>query len=78
MIGELEFAIVDHDLDEIAQLPALDFLPLAVWRDGAVVMLGRFEDARPLERILLLFPSWRVRRDAGQATGVAVAQTVSP
>ncbi len=74
-IGEREYSIVELVNEEAWPLPlAADCVPLATWRDGRVVRLDRLEDARPLERLLMLYPLWQLRRDHVSLPAAALAR----
>jgi Trk K+ transport system NAD-binding subunit len=81
-IGNLEYSIVDfrHGAT-LTEPPSPNCIMLAAWRDERVVRIERFEDARPFERVLLLFPVWEIRRDALPSVADAtepLAQNVAP
>ncbi len=77
-IGELEYSIVEHLHGEtLTEPPSPHCIPLGAWRDGRTVRLERFADARPFDRILLLYPVWEIARETLRASGVT-ARSVAP
>jgi Trk K+ transport system NAD-binding subunit len=60
-IDAVDFALVEMRVDERLQAPpGPGAVPLALWRDGRFELMGRFADAKPHERILLLRPAAQV------------------
>lgn len=77
-IGEREYSIVEHVHGaNLTEPPSPHCVPLGAWRDGRIVCLERFADARPFDRILLLYPVWEIAREKLLASA-APARNATP
>jgi len=62
-IGGRAFGILEQQHGDVVLPPPLErCVPLAVWRRGAVVPVATFDDLRPHDRSLQLYPIWRFQR----------------
>lgn len=67
VIGDRPYSIVEYTG---TSAPDPTCVPLGVERDGRFVRLSSFDGVRPDERVLMLYPVWRYRREAAFARPV--------
>jgi Trk K+ transport system NAD-binding subunit len=64
-IGSREYAIGEFERGETLDPALASCLPLALWRRGRLALIAGFSETLPRDRVLVLYPIWRLRETPG-------------
>ncbi|MGP6159722.1 MAG: NAD-binding protein [Vulcanimicrobiaceae bacterium] len=66
LIGSEDYSIGEFERGDALDPALASCVPLAVWRHAKLALIASFAETLPHDRVLLLYPIWRLREPAGE------------